>query len=380
MYLTLNFRKFNSNNLIEYLYLEKNTSEYLEKNTSTLTESDKNTQDEQVFDEFTKQTTLGFKQILGKVFRNGFYWKNPNIKIKIDSEEFPVESLSFFISTKEELDRMEEDDLLIVISLTHNKIKSLKDEIKSLKSKKTYFESIKDKVEEFNKVEEFSGKNANEFFNNVLSFKLSETFDEVSTQKYNIKYIDFAYEADYDISYSTICGFYYYAFILQYRLERMQVEADVSGENFNSNLIKQKTYLLNLNRFFLTANRTDHSEVKNIANQALKQFGLERRIELRSKNIQLFEDLIVRKISAIDTYRNKFLKKTMTVVTFLGMPLVLISTLMGLNKNADVVSNFASTVGDLKWVIALSFAPLIIITFLHIQRYVKSNYANSKSQ
>jgi hypothetical protein len=357
MYLTLNFKNFDSADLIEHL----------EGNTQTLTT--KSNKGKHGFYAFPEQTTFGFKQILRRVFCNGFYWENPNIET--NNTEFCVESLSFFISTKEELDKMEDDDLIIVISISHKE--------NNKKTETEYFKSIKNNLIEFNK-KNSDKKNANKFFSNVLDFKLPKetlkAFNEIKTEKYDIKYIDSEYNKNYDISYSTVYGFYYYAFILQYRLERMQVEADVSGENFNENLIKQKTYLLNLNRFFLTTNRSEHQDIKAAANKAVEQFGLERKFDLRSKNIQLFEDLIIRKISVIDTYRSKLLKQAMTVVTFLGMPLVLISTLMGLDPHANVVNSFTSTVSNLKWVIILSFIPLVIITFLQVWRLVKSNFNN----
>ncbi len=356
MYLTLNFKKFNSTEIIDDL------TENQEINILSLTEPDRKNPEKHGFYQFPKQTTFGFRQILRRVFCNGFYWKNPNIYIKINNTKFIIESLSFFISTKEELDKMEEDDLMIVISISNNEITSLNNKISNTDNK--IFDIVKDSTIEFNNKKE--NKNSNKFFTDVLGFKLPKVFDKVDTEKYDIKYVDFIYDEKYDLSYSTMCSFYYYAFILQYRLERKQVEADVSGENFNENLIKQKTFLLNLNRFFLTTNRSESCEVKEFADKVKEQFDLVRKVELRSKNIQLFEELVVRKISAIDDHRSKILNRAMTVVTFFGVPLVLISTLMDLNPTAKVVTETATTIDSLRWVILASIIPLVVIGFLQV--------------
>ena len=355
MYLLLNFKDINTIDLISYLENDENIS--------SLTEPNQKNKKEHGFYTFPEQTTFGFRQILRRVFCNGFYWKSPDINIVIDSVEFSIKSLSFFASTREELDRMDKDDLMIAISIDHNEINSLHTNSPNKKNKS--FNIVKDLTTNFNNKDE-TGKNANCFFKEVLGFNLDEIFNKVRTEKYDIKYIESTYNEEYDISYSTIFCFYYYAFILQYRLERMQVEADVSGENFNQNLIKQKTFLLNLNRFFLTTNRSENKDIKSIANKVKEQFDLEKKIAIRSKNIQLFEDLVVRKISAIDDHRGKVLNRSMTIVTFLGMPLILISTLMALNPTAKVVTETVTTIDSVRWVLIFSIVPLAIIGFLQI--------------
>ncbi len=257
MYLTLNFKKFETENIISYL--NDNTD------TKTLTEKDGE------FSQLPQQTTFGFKQILGRVFSNAFYWENPNI----DSTH-PIESISFLVSTSTQSQKIG-DDLMVVINT---------------KSDNFSIEGLRSSISAFNNQE---NKNANEFFNAILGFKLDEVFDDVTTGKYNAKCIESNGNEELDATYSVLAGFYYYAFILQYRLERTQVATDVNAANFNEELIKQKTFLLDLNRFFLTPNRSENKSIIEFADKVMDQFKLSNNIKIRSKNVELFDDLAAQK-------------------------------------------------------------------------------------
>lgn len=133
-----------------------------------------------------------------------------------------------------------------------------------------------------------------------------------------------------------IAAFYFYAWVLLLRIERNQVDLDITP-NINlqrramSHIITQRIRLINIERFFLTEDRSNRSELKELCMMLSKKYRIQERFDRATRRHTAFEHHLDNTTKALQAQRAASLSNMIAVLTLMSVPLAAMQVFFGIN-------------------------------------------------
>jgi hypothetical protein len=272
--------------------------------------------------------TKGFNQIFWKVFKRAY-----SVQLNKENINWLEMNLilreAFVLVTREGSSAPNEPlDCITIYCL--ESVDYLKDEVKAKIQQERLARSLneQDLIKEFNAA---IGGSSYDELSKIAPFNIpglsivTESFSEGSE---NI--LPFFY------------GFYSYAWLLLYRLERLQIDINVNLDLSTSNqsfkqIVEHRIRLLNIQRYFFTMNRSNLQAAKETADMFIAHFKLESRYIRHSNIHKSFEEHLANVARFSETERTQVFKNIANILTFLGIPLAIFSALMSANSDAAIV-------------------------------------------
>jgi hypothetical protein len=150
---------------------------------------------------------------------------------------------------------------------------------------------------------------------------------------------------DFDPSFAdevaALAAFYFYAFILMLRIERHQITADITPQldvnpAIHNHIISQRIRLINLERYFLTQDRTNNAFLKEICTRLEKKYRLLQRYERASARHSAFEHHMDNTSKALNSQRVSSLSNMIALLTITSIPLAAMQLLFGINLAGSI--------------------------------------------
>lgn len=275
-------------------------------------------------------TTLGFKQIFWKVFQRVY-------TIPLNHEPITWLGLNLIIReahvlvTKEGISAPNAPlDCLVVYSL--ESIDCIKDEVRTRIQTVRQAQNLteQDLVVKFN--QSIKGTQYQQLAELVFSGVPGYSFFSESYPEGIESMVPFFY------------GFYFYGWLICQRLEKAQVSIvlDLSQTNYNELLkiiAEHRIRLINLQRYFLSLNRSNLQSTKELANILRDHFSLQSRFSRHASINSSFEEHLdnISRISEAES--SQIFKQIAAVLTFLGVPLAIFSALMSASTEVSIVTS-----------------------------------------
>lgn len=139
-------------------------------------------------------------------------------------------------------------------------------------------------------------------------------------------------------------AFYYYAHLICWRLEREQNGLELShmmvpDDGMMRSIMNQRLRVINLKRYFLTNNRSSHSELQQFCRERVEAHRLEQKYDRYRDTLELFE-IYVNNVSTMSQERgSRAVRKTVGLLTFTAIPLGIFGFFMELSVNKDILTH-----------------------------------------
>jgi len=165
---------------------------------------------------------------------------------------------------------------------------------------------------------------------------------------------------------AAISAYYFYAFILLLRIERNQITADITphidaSHRANRQVIKQRIRLINLERYFLTEDRTNNTYLKSICIKLEKKYRLHDKYQRAVARHSAFEHHMDNTSKILQSEKVSSLTNMISLLTIVSIPLVAMQVLFGINLAASVYSDWAAILAHQTTYAVLGLAIIVVL-------------------
>ena len=302
-------------------------------------------------------TTLGFKKIFWKAFKGVFAIHDIYAEFTWLDSQLAIREVHIFVTTGVLSPLGDSSDCLIAYS------------IETLNCTK---EELLAKMQNFRKESKISDQKLIEMFNTSIS---KTPYYQLSS----FSYIDFPgcsffmqpYPDGSEIIFPFLYGFHYYNLLLYHRLERDQVDLELNLDINSSNqalqlIANNRIRLINIQRYFLTANRSNIEAIKDASDLLRETFSLPDRY-IRHIDINNSLEKHLSNVSRIaEAEKSQIFSLIAALLTFFGVPVAIFSALMSANLDAAIIVKPEKLWSDHKFLIisAVSFIIPLSVVFV----------------
>ena len=302
-----------------------------------------------------------FKLNFEKVFNIVRTFESNKRDVVVGSISCKVENILLFESDKTRMNETEGDDFVIVLSL---KLPSRLSATKAAQIAKVELSSLEAKEAILRNV------GCSSLLNSLVSERPAHSF-----------WISPAFAGDILSRHlSYIAAFYFYAWLLVIRIERDQVSLDISPTlsriaDTSDDIIRQRIRLINVERLFLTADRTNDDVLKDACSDLVRKWRIDERYERCSTRLAAFEHHMDNTSKALQAKRVSSLANTISLLTMLSIPLAAMQVLFGINFTSSIYADLPNILGSFQTylVVLAAIAVLAVpMIFLRIIDHCKS--------
>jgi hypothetical protein len=138
-----------------------------------------------------------------------------------------------------------------------------------------------------------------------------------------------------------LAAFFFYAWILILRIEREQSAMNISPDmhtiaRSSRDIIAQRVRLLNMERYFLSIDRTNVGYLKDICLQLVKKYRLSERHERAARLHASFEHHMDNTEKALQSRRFSTLTNMIAILTLISIPLATLQVMFGINLSSSI--------------------------------------------
>jgi hypothetical protein len=193
-------------------------------------------------------------------------------------------------------------------------------------------------------------------------------------------------EVDHD-TVAFMAAFYFYGWLTVQRLERAQVAVKLAGtarevEEGLATIGAQRARVVNLNRYFLTTNRSTLDGVKNLCRTLVRRFGLREKYR-RHLDVHVSLEQHLNNVSSLaQNQRSRRLNQTVAGLTVVAVPAGIVSALMALSVSADLVRRPGTLLSSPRMTILLLASlvvPLLMLTVALVLDRIAVSRMNRRS-
>jgi len=134
----------------------------------------------------------------------------------------------------------------------------------------------------------------------------------------------------------------------------MEIKLELNESTASQSLrhiAEHRIRLINIQRYFLTLNRSNLQAAKEAADILRDSFSLQSRYERHTDINKSFEEHLANVSRISETERSRTFKQIAAILTFLGVPLALFSALMSASSDAAIVVRPEKLWSDYKFLI-----------------------------
>jgi hypothetical protein len=271
-------------------------------------------------------TTLGFNQIFWKVFKRAYSIQLQQQQINWLGIDLILRE-AFVLVTQEGLSAPNESIDCIIIYCLESVYPKNEVKIKIQQERRTRGLIEPDLVKEFN---------------TAISGSLYDRLSKIASSFPGFSMVTERFPEGAENIFPFFYGFFGYAWLLFYRLERSQIEINIGLDLSTSNqslkqIVEHRIRLLNIERYFFTMNKSNLQAAKEAANMLSSHFKLQSRYARHSNIHKSFEEHLANVARFSETERTQVFKNIANILTFLGIPLAIFSALMSANLDAAIV-------------------------------------------
>jgi hypothetical protein len=287
-------------------------------------------------------TTLGFKQIFWKVFQRVYSVQLNHAPINWLGINLVLREACVLVTQEGSSASNEPTDCLVVYSL--ESIDYLKDEVRA-------------RVQNVRRTNGLTEQQLIEAFNqSIVGTPYGKLADITFSDFPGYSLFTKAYPGGAENIFPFLYGFYYYGWLLCQRLERdqMDITLDLNQSTSSQSLrriAEHRIRLVNIQRYFLTLNRSNLQSAKEAADMLRDSFSLPSRYARHTEINNSFEEHLANVSRISETERSQTFKQIAAVLTFLGVPLALFSALMSASSDAAIVVRPEKLWSDYKFLI-----------------------------
>lgn len=167
-------------------------------------------------------------------------------------------------------------------------------------------------------------------------------------------------------------AFYYYAYMLFLRVDRAQVDMDVRADSdyrdhWVQSLMQQRKRIININRYFLTPDRTQNLEIRKLLTHLSEKYQFEKRMN-RIKDVQENLEIYFESIHQINQEKKgRTISASVMALTFLGLPFGLMGLVFDSSSESLLISNpseiFTNT-SLLTWISIALLSPALLAAII----------------
>jgi hypothetical protein len=162
-----------------------------------------------------------------------------------------------------------------------------------------------------------------------------------------------------------LAAYYYYGWILSLRIERNQITQDISphlnaDDEIITATIKQRMRLINLERYFLSGQRSYLPSLQKAGGSLVSLFNLANRYESALSRHVAFESHVQNTAKALQARRASSLGKMVFLLTVLSVPLAAMQVLFGINLEASLYNKSRLVASDII-TYAIIFAAISVV-------------------
>ena len=178
---------------------------------------------------------------------------------------------------------------------------------------------------------------------------------------------------------SCVAAFFFYAWILTLRVERTQSEMNISPNlgvitQSSNEIIAQRVRLLNIERYFLSIDRTNIEFLKNVCVKLVNKYRLKERHERAAQLHLSFEHHMDNTEKALQSRRFANLTNMIAILTVISIPLAALQMLFGINLTSSIFREWRTIVGNhvvlasIGIAIATAVVPLLVLKMFDIAK------------
>jgi len=133
-----------------------------------------------------------------------------------------------------------------------------------------------------------------------------------------------------------LAAFYFYAWVLLLRIERNQVDLDITPDinvqkRTINHIITQRVRLINIERFFLTEDRSNRSELRDLCIVLADRYRLQHRFDRAIRRHAAFEHHLDNTSKALQAQRAASQSNMIAILTLMSVPLAAMQVFFGIN-------------------------------------------------
>lgn len=148
-----------------------------------------------------------------------------------------------------------------------------------------------------------------------------------------------------DVPHATIVSFvafYSFALLMTWRIHRdqMMIDLHIDQKEFQQQIrtaLHIRTQIINVKRFFMTKNISNNPAVQRIAGSCLQKFSIGRKLEGFLELNESIERHLTTAAQLRADAKSTMLNITAFLIAAIGLPISIISMLVALNSNAEVI-------------------------------------------
>jgi hypothetical protein len=312
--------------------------------------------------------TLGFRKIFWKVFSEGGVWRGSSRFTWLE-HELEATEMCVVRSDGARLDGMEGEDFVVVLRLeTGEDPQELYEEVGRIRVAGHIDEQEMVRLLEDGLESTPCGRVLGSFGSDYPGIQLWAPEGPVETDGVE----------------TLLAAFYYYGWLIIQRLDRSQADVELAADYSKitegvRSIADERVRLINLDRYFLTTNRSTLPAVQEVCRQLVERFHLKQKYERHLAVHQSLERHLGNTAQLIQENRSRLLNRSMSILTFLAMPIGIFSAVMAVSLSADVIKRPTNLLLEQRlWLtVAFSFlVPLVVLGIAIVVDRVRSRRAS----